>query len=119
MNLNGIVKPEEADIVELKQVPLTQKKSRKAENGVIVDGVEGCQVKFAKCCNPLPGDPIVGFVTKGFGISIHRTDCKNVIKNMSRQRIRSGINLRTGKRRRSRRRILSLKQCCRSVRFRA
>ncbi|MBQ8383061.1 MAG: bifunctional (p)ppGpp synthetase/guanosine-3',5'-bis(diphosphate) 3'-pyrophosphohydrolase [Clostridia bacterium] len=47
-------------------------------SGVIVDGVDGCQVKFAKCCNPLPGDSIVGFITKGFGISIHKRDCPNV-----------------------------------------
>ena len=55
-----------------------------AENGIkdfevqIVDGVDGCEVKFAKCCNPLPGDRIVGFITKGFGISIHKQDCPNV-----------------------------------------
>ncbi len=47
-------------------------------SAVIVDGVEGCQVKFAKCCNPLPGDDIIGFVTKGFGISIHKRDCPNL-----------------------------------------
>ena len=48
--------------------------------GVIVDGERGCLVKFAKCCNPLPGDSIIGFVTKGFGISIHKLDCPNVIQ---------------------------------------
>ena len=79
-----VVKPEDTEILEIEQVPLTPKKPHKAENGVVVDGVEGCQVKFAKCCNPLPGDPIVGFVTKGFGISIHRADCKNIVKNMGR-----------------------------------
>ncbi len=51
---------------------------KKNFSGVIVDGVDGCQVKFAKCCNPLPGDSIVGFITKGFGISIHKRDCPNV-----------------------------------------
>ncbi len=45
---------------------------------VIVDGVDGCQVKFAKCCNPLPGDKLIAFVTKGFGISIHKADCRNI-----------------------------------------
>ena len=40
----------------------------------------GCMVKFAKCCNPLPGDSVIGFVTKGFGISIHKLDCPNVIQ---------------------------------------
>ena len=47
--------------------------------GVIVDGNEGCVVKFAKCCNPLPGDKIIGFITKGYGISIHKRDCPNVL----------------------------------------
>ena len=43
-----------------------------------MDGEAGCLVKFAKCCNPLPGDEVIGFVTKGFGISIHKMDCPNV-----------------------------------------
>ena len=51
---------------------------KKNFSGVIVDGVDGCEVKFAKCCNPLPGDRILGFITKGFGISIHKQDCPNV-----------------------------------------
>jgi GTP pyrophosphokinase len=50
---------------------------KKNFSGVIVDGVDGCEVKFAKCCNPLPGDRILGFITKGFGISIHKQDCPN------------------------------------------
>lgn len=51
----------------------------RSNGGVVVDGEHGCMIKFAKCCNPLPGDPIIGFVTKGFGISIHKIDCPNVI----------------------------------------
>lgn len=53
-------------------------KKRKSTGGVLVDGEDGCAVKFAKCCNPLPGEEIIGFITKGYGISIHRSDCPNV-----------------------------------------
>ena len=49
-----------------------------SKTGVIVEGIDNCLVKFAKCCAPVPGDPIVGFVTKGYGVSIHRADCPNV-----------------------------------------
>ena len=50
----------------------------RSSGGVIIDGESGCHVKFAKCCNPLPGDKIVGFVTRGFGVSVHKADCPNV-----------------------------------------
>lgn len=53
-----------------------------SNDGIIVDGQEGCEVKFAKCCNPLPGDNVIGFITKGYGISIHKRDCPNVINGM-------------------------------------
>ena len=51
---------------------------RSSVSGIVVDGVEGCAVKLARCCNPLPGDKIIGFITKGYGISIHKKDCPNV-----------------------------------------
>lgn len=57
---------------------LQTKHKRKSTGGVLVDGEDGCAVKFAKCCNPLPGESIIGFITKGYGISIHKTDCPNV-----------------------------------------
>ncbi|MBQ6851530.1 MAG: bifunctional (p)ppGpp synthetase/guanosine-3',5'-bis(diphosphate) 3'-pyrophosphohydrolase [Oscillospiraceae bacterium] len=53
------------------------KKNRHAVNGVIVEDIDSCMIKFAKCCTPVPGDEITGFITKGFGVSIHRTDCPN------------------------------------------
>ena len=53
------------------------KKNRHAVNGVIVEDIDSCMIKFAKCCTPVPGDAIVGFITKGFGVSIHRVDCPN------------------------------------------
>ena len=55
------------------------KKPAKPTSGVIVEGVGSCLVKFAKCCNPLPGDPIIGFITRGYGVSIHKMDCTNVV----------------------------------------
>ena len=61
-----------------KQIPVSRAKQVKSNSGIIVDGEAGCMVKFAKCCNPLPGDSVIGFVTKGFGISIHKQDCPNV-----------------------------------------
>ncbi|MBQ3179199.1 MAG: bifunctional (p)ppGpp synthetase/guanosine-3',5'-bis(diphosphate) 3'-pyrophosphohydrolase, partial [Clostridia bacterium] len=75
-----IVKPEEdaAPITDTEQVQTTKNRKIRSDNGVIVDGEYGCAVKFAKCCNPLPGDAIIGFVTKGYGISIHKQDCPNV-----------------------------------------
>ena len=56
--------------------PLPAKK-RYSKNGIIVDGLDNCLVKFAKCCTPVPGDPVVGFITRGYGVSVHRQDCPN------------------------------------------
>ncbi len=53
------------------------KHNRHAVNGIIVEDIDSCMIKFAKCCTPVPGDDIIGFITKGFGVSIHRTDCPN------------------------------------------
>lgn len=62
--------------------------SRKPTSGVIVEGLDSCLVKFAKCCNPLPGDEIVGFITRGFGVSIHKKDCVNVVNASSEDQAR-------------------------------
>ena len=69
---------ETAPEITVENIKTVSAQTIKSGNGIIVDGESGCQVKFARCCNPLPGDDVVGFITKGFGISIHKCDCPNV-----------------------------------------
>ena len=57
--------------------------NKKAAGGVLVEGMDNCLIKFSRCCNPLPGDEIVGFITRGFGVSIHKRSCSNVPKDFS------------------------------------
>lgn len=65
--------------------PIKPKKPsiNKASNGVVIEGLDNCLVKFSKCCNPLPGDNIIGFITRGYGVSIHKRDCYNVPKDLN------------------------------------
>ena len=56
----------------------SNKKNKTSNNGIIVKGIDNCLVRFSKCCNPLPGDEIIGYITKGRGVSVHRKDCVNV-----------------------------------------
>ena len=78
-NYNKIKKPvEESQEVRYQKVP------SKATGGVIIDGIDNCLIKFSKCCNPLPGDDIIGFITRGYGVSIHKRSCTNVPKDTSK-----------------------------------
>ena len=67
-----------AELLEEKPEPPkpVQRKVR-SEQGIIVEGLDNCLVKFSKCCTPVPGDEIVGFITRGYGVSVHRADCPN------------------------------------------
>ncbi len=63
------------------------RKKRKADTGIIVKGLNDILVKFSKCCNPLPGDPIAGYITQGQGVTIHRKNCINVMKMSNERKI--------------------------------
>lgn len=82
-----VVKPSEDDkpITDAEQVSTKVPKNIKSDSGIIIDGESGYTVKFAKCCNPLPGDKVIGFITKGYGVSIHKRDCPNVISGMQKE----------------------------------
>ena len=73
------LKAAEAPAPELPKVDLRKVHST---DGVVVEGFDNTPIKFAKCCNPLPGDPIVGFITRGFGVSIHKANCANAVSSM-------------------------------------
>ena len=62
--------------------------TKKSKNGIMVKGIHDVAVRFSRCCSPVPGDEIVGFVTRGRGVSIHRTDCVNIINLSSEERVR-------------------------------
>jgi len=63
--------------------PPVKQTAKKPVGGVTVDGMDNCLIKFSRCCNPLPGDDIIGFITRGFGVSIHKRTCSNVPRNLS------------------------------------
>ena len=74
---------EKHPVLSTDALPPVKQTVRKAVGGVTVDDMDNCLIKFSRCCNPLPGDDIIGFITRGFGVSIHKRTCSNVPKNLS------------------------------------
>ena len=67
------------DVVEEKLQELkTSARPKSSRTGIIVKGIDNCLVKISKCCSPVPGDEIIGYITRGRGVTVHRKDCKNV-----------------------------------------
>ena len=64
------------------EIIVTKPAHRTSSEGIIVEGIDNCLVKLSKCCNPLPGDEIIGFITRGHGVSVHKRDCTNVPINI-------------------------------------
>ncbi len=62
----------------------TTKKLVRSPEGILIEGIDNCLIKFSRCCDPLPGDEIIGFITRGHGVSIHTRDCTNVPKDISK-----------------------------------
>jgi guanosine-3',5'-bis(diphosphate) 3'-pyrophosphohydrolase len=71
----------EQELLAKQEKEKEKKKKTLPENGVVVKGIENCLVRLSRCCNPVPGDKIIGYITRGRGVSVHRSDCTNVVNN--------------------------------------
>jgi GTP pyrophosphokinase len=70
---------EASDVSKLLAKLKPHNNTNKSGHGILVEGESGLMVRLAKCCNPLPGDPIIGYITRGRGVSVHRADCTNIL----------------------------------------
>ena len=93
-DIHRAVKTKETEKNPLKLAPEETKQNRHAVNGVIVEDIDSCMIKFSRCCTPVPGDAIVGFITKGFGVSIHRADCPNTMHRDDPQQAARWVRVR-------------------------
>lgn len=95
-DVNRVAKAQETEKLpkSLRVSPDSQKQNRHAVNGVIVEDIDSCMIKFSKCCTPVPGDDIIGFITKGFGVSVHRTDCPNTLQRNDPRQAARWVNVR-------------------------
>lgn len=78
---NKKISPKDKDSVQVLPHNASEPK-KKVNGGVYIEGIDNCLIKYSKCCNPLPNDDIIGFITRGFGVSIHKRNCKNVPVNI-------------------------------------
>ena len=78
IRINKLQQAKEGEKAPAKLV--SQPKKAKNEKGIIVEGLDNCLIKFARCCTPVPGDSVVGFITRGYGVSVHRKDCANAVE---------------------------------------
>ena len=78
----------------LRTISDSSRQNRHAVNGVIVEDIDSIMIKFAKCCTPVPGDDIIGFITKGFGVSVHRCDCPNAANRHQPLQAARWVNVR-------------------------
>lgn len=85
---NKVIKVTDEDILESASSAHKPAAEAKNRNGIVVKGIHDVAVRFAKCCSPVPGDEIVGFVTRGRGVTVHRTDCVNIVNLNSIERER-------------------------------
>lgn len=76
------------DLSEILAELKPRKSKANASHGILVKGEGGLMVKLARCCNPIPGDPVVGYITRGSGVSVHRADCPNVLSNNPQEQSR-------------------------------
>jgi len=68
-------------MTERAEIRKAQQSEKNSVHGVLVEGLDNCLVKFSRCCTPVPGDDIIGFITRGYGVSVHRSDCKNYLSS--------------------------------------